>query len=179
MFWYLYTALHCGLFSGPNVTFVLTDNNLTWAEARSFCGEHYTDLASVRNLTENQKVQDLVPGGTVWIGLFRVSLKWSDGSKSTFRHWRAYSGKPGDKERNETCVAADFSTSGRWAALSCDWKRAFICYSGKLSVTALKYRFRFTLIQLKKIPENNNQVMDIKYALTSVMLMFMKLFEQD
>ncbi|XP_078137184.1 uncharacterized protein LOC144537378 isoform X2 [Sander vitreus] len=70
---------------GPDVTFILTNISMTWPAAQSYCREQYTDLASVRNSTENQKVQELIPtGGSVWIGLFRDSWKWSDGSTSSF-----------------------------------------------------------------------------------------------
>ncbi|XP_029291754.1 macrophage mannose receptor 1-like, partial [Cottoperca gobio] len=75
---------------GPNVTFVFINIPMTWTEAQSYCRANYRDLASVRNMAENQKIQDLVPaGGTAWIGLSRDSWKWSDGSDSTFRFWSA------------------------------------------------------------------------------------------
>ncbi|XP_075946606.1 uncharacterized protein LOC142948447 [Anarhichas minor] len=61
-------------------TFVLINNTMTWTEAQSYCREHHTDLASVRNMEEIQKVQNLVPYGDVWIGLSRDGWKWSDGS---------------------------------------------------------------------------------------------------
>uniref|UniRef100_A0A8C9YFW9 C-type lectin domain-containing protein n=1 Tax=Sander lucioperca TaxID=283035 RepID=A0A8C9YFW9_SANLU len=66
------------------------------------------------NMTENQKVQAMIPAGVnwVWIGLFRDSWKWSDGSNSSFSFWK--NGQPDNKNGNETCVAADFSQSGAW-----------------------------------------------------------------
>ncbi len=126
MLWYLYTALHCGLFSGSKVTFVLTNYTMTWTEAQSYCREHHTDLASIRNMTEAQKVEELLfPGYVVWIGLFRDSWKWSDGTNSSFRYWRT--GEPNGPM--ETCVAADFGDSGKWEDWNCDHKTAFICYN--------------------------------------------------
>ena len=123
----LYTALHCGLFSGLNVTFILINISMTWTEAQSYCRERYTDLASVRNMADNQKVQELVPaGGRVWIGLFRDSWKWSDGSNSSFRYWRA--GEPNNYPLKQA-VIADFSNSGQWEDWPSDVKKAFICYS--------------------------------------------------
>uniref|UniRef100_A0A8P4G5L8 C-type lectin domain-containing protein n=1 Tax=Dicentrarchus labrax TaxID=13489 RepID=A0A8P4G5L8_DICLA len=125
MLWYLCPTLHCGLFPGPNVTFVPNNNLMTWTEAQSYCREHHTDLATVRNMAENQKVSELVPSGQdIWIGLYRDPWKWSDGSTSSFRYWRPM--EPNGP--NELCVAADFSHSGRWEDWNCDQKRAFICY---------------------------------------------------
>ncbi|XP_059189398.1 lectin-like [Centropristis striata] len=123
----LCTAFLSALFSGLDVTFVLTDHSKSWTEAQSYCREHHTDLASVRNEAENQKVQELVPGGGgfVWIGLFRDSWKWSDGSSSSFRYWR--SGQPNNYGGQEACAAADFSSSGRWVDVKCDEKFPFIC----------------------------------------------------
>ncbi|KAF1391057.1 hypothetical protein PFLUV_G00064640 [Perca fluviatilis] len=111
--------------SGSNVTFVIVINILTWTAAQSYCRAHYTDLASVRNMTENQKVQAMLSGGGLfWIGLFRDTWKWSDGSTSSFSFWK--NGQPDNK--NKTCVSADFSQSGAWEGWSCDMERAFICY---------------------------------------------------
>ncbi|XP_068588236.1 putative C-type lectin domain family 20 member A [Cebidichthys violaceus] len=110
---------------GPNETFVLINNLMTWTEAQNYCREHHTDLASVRNITENQKVYNLVPSGEyVWIGLFRDGWKWSDGSDSSFRNW-----KTNPTGVSEACAAADFSANGQWEDLNCNVMKAFICYS--------------------------------------------------
>ncbi|XP_045911447.1 macrophage mannose receptor 1-like [Micropterus dolomieu] len=115
---------------GPTATFVLSDNSMTWTEAQSYCREHFTDLASVRNMAENQKVKELVPaGGKVWIGLFRDSWKWSDGSNSSFRLWNQRTKEPNNNFKKEACVAAAFNYSGKWEDFNCDFKRASICYS--------------------------------------------------
>uniref|UniRef100_A0A8D0A1P2 C-type lectin domain-containing protein n=1 Tax=Sander lucioperca TaxID=283035 RepID=A0A8D0A1P2_SANLU len=118
-----FSVLH---FSGSDVTFVFINTSMTWTEAQSYCRAHYTDLVSVRNMAENQKVQEVAGGKWTWawIGLFRDTWKWSDGSTSSFSFWK--NGQPDNKK--ETCVAADFSQSGTWEDWSCDMERAFICY---------------------------------------------------
>ncbi|XP_042348166.1 macrophage mannose receptor 1-like [Plectropomus leopardus] len=116
--------------TGSNVTFVFINTTMNWTEAQSYCRQHHTDLASVRNLAENQQVQQLMTAAgesDVWIGLFRDSWKWSDGGNSSFRYWRQ--SQPDNRESKEFCVAANFNQSGNWEDWNCDYKRAFICYS--------------------------------------------------
>ncbi|XP_040916982.1 macrophage mannose receptor 1-like [Toxotes jaculatrix] len=127
----------CADVQGSNVTFVFINNSMTWTEAQSYCRANHTDLASVRNLLENQRVQELL-GSTysAWIGLFRDSWKWLDGSNSSFRYWQT--GEPNNNQV-ELCVAASFS-SGRWQDWNCDEKRAFICYDRPVFKKVLRVR---------------------------------------
>ncbi|XP_034089908.1 uncharacterized protein LOC117558055 [Gymnodraco acuticeps] len=74
--------------TGPNAAFVLIESPMNWTDAQSYCREHHTDLASVRNPAENQQIVDLLPEGGVSIGLYRDSWKWSDGSNSSFKYWK-------------------------------------------------------------------------------------------
>ncbi|XP_049438153.1 putative C-type lectin domain family 20 member A isoform X1 [Epinephelus fuscoguttatus] len=123
----------CSYVRGSDVTFILITKSMTWTEAQSHCRVNYTDLTSVRNMTENQKVQELIPAGErVWIGLFRDSWKWSDGSTSLFKHW--IPGYPADYQ----CVAVAFTysrVSGQWYDWPCATKLQFICYSTPTSQT--------------------------------------------
>ncbi|XP_018521328.1 macrophage mannose receptor 1-like isoform X1 [Lates calcarifer] len=122
---------------GSNVTFVFINNLMTWTEAQSYCRANHTDLASVRNMEENQKIMELLPSGqSVWIGLFRDSWKWSDGSNSSFRYW--ITGEPNGGTEN--CVAANFHKSGKWEDQHCGQRRAFICYSPPVSKKVVRVR---------------------------------------
>ncbi|XP_041654992.1 macrophage mannose receptor 1-like [Cheilinus undulatus] len=121
-----------------NVTFVLAPTAMSWSDAVSYCREHHTDLASVRNMEENQKIEEQISGQRVWIGLSRESWKWMDGSRSTFRYWK--DGEPNNQYKNEMCVAADFGNSGKWEDWQCHYKRAFICYSVPVSKQVIKVR---------------------------------------
>uniref|UniRef100_A0A4W6G674 C-type lectin domain-containing protein n=1 Tax=Lates calcarifer TaxID=8187 RepID=A0A4W6G674_LATCA len=118
-----YTLL---MLMGQMSHFVFINNFMTWTEAQSY--SNHTDLASVRNMEENQKIMELLPSRQdIWIGLFRDSWKWSDGSNSSFRYW--ITGEPNGPKEN--CAVADFSSSGKWVDVICDHRTAFICYSGK------------------------------------------------
>ncbi|KAF1372765.1 hypothetical protein PFLUV_G00252240 [Perca fluviatilis] len=146
----------CVQVRGPDVTFILTNISMSWPAAQNYCRKQYTDLASVRNSTENQKVQDLIPtGGAVWIGLFRDSWKWSDGSTSSFKYWNT--GEPNNKAGNEACVAAAFNQSGQWEDWNCGVKRAFICFG---PVPASKHVIRLSLEKKNSLDLNSPAVME-------------------
>uniref|UniRef100_A0A3B4F809 C-type lectin domain-containing protein n=1 Tax=Pundamilia nyererei TaxID=303518 RepID=A0A3B4F809_9CICH len=127
-FKYVLFSLHFGYFPGLNVTFVFINKFMTWMEAQSYCRANYTDLASVRNMSENQKAKELVPAGqSAWIGLFRDSWKWTDGSNFSFRYWNTY--EPSNVVKNEFCVAANFGSTGKWEDWNCDRETAFVLIS--------------------------------------------------
>ncbi|XP_071402751.1 macrophage mannose receptor 1-like [Centroberyx affinis] len=108
--------------------FVVVNDRMNWSSAQRYCRENYIDLASVRNQTENQEIQKLVPqGDQAWIGLYREPLsRWSDGSNSSFTYWdnTAYHGMT-----NDMCATAKKRNSFKWRAIPCDYKRKFVCYS--------------------------------------------------
>uniref|UniRef100_A0A667WL70 C-type lectin domain-containing protein n=1 Tax=Myripristis murdjan TaxID=586833 RepID=A0A667WL70_9TELE len=106
--------------------FILINDAKTWAEAQSYCRQHHTDLASVRNQDENREMVTLVPSRKkVWIGLFRDSWKWSDGSATSFQNWNE---RQPEHRIKESCVA---SRAGKWENLPCASKLFFACYSGE------------------------------------------------
>ncbi|XP_041723751.1 C-type lectin 1-like [Coregonus clupeaformis] len=98
---------------------------MTWEEGQSYCRQHYTDMASVRNLAESQKIGNvLAKGSWAWIGLFR-DWSWSDQSNSLFRHCR--SGTPNNHYGNYVSV---FDKSRELADYTCETELPFCCYSG-------------------------------------------------
>ncbi|XP_034020939.1 C-type mannose receptor 2-like [Thalassophryne amazonica] len=108
-----------------NVSFVLVEILKNWADAQLYCREHFTDLASVRNQTENDLIANISGDNFVWIGLYRQNL-WSDGSTSLFCYWNK--GQPDHATVEETCVTSSFADSGRWSDDNCSLSFPFICY---------------------------------------------------
>ncbi|KAG8008977.1 L-selectin [Nibea albiflora] len=118
----------CMYVKGSNVTFFFINKTMTWTKAQNYCRTKYTDLASVRNMTENQKIQDLKdPEERAWIGLSRDSWKWSDGSYSSFRYWKNVDAF--DNAQEQLCVTAHFEFYGMWMNMPCTLEKGFICYS--------------------------------------------------
>ncbi|KAJ4923855.1 hypothetical protein JOQ06_028110 [Pogonophryne albipinna] len=69
---------HAVCYHEPGPTkYILVRTLMTWHEAVAFCRSKYTDIASVRNLSENNQISPLLSGNT-WIGLHRKTWPyWS------------------------------------------------------------------------------------------------------
>ena len=117
--------------TGRNSTppYVLVTDEKNWADAQRYCREKHTDLASVRNETENNQIQTILGSDTeAWIGLFRDAWEWSDGSTSSFRHWET--GEPNYNDSPDG-FCAQIASSGQWNDADCHNPSNFICYEGK------------------------------------------------
>ncbi|KAM4571421.1 lectin-like [Fundulus diaphanus] len=123
---------------GQNASFIFINQSMTWTEALSYCREHHSDLASVRSTTENEQIKALIPSGEpeAWIGLYRFSWTWVDGSIFSFQHWR--SGEPNGPTEN--CGAAVVDDGGKWEDWPCDWKMPFFCYGAPASKQVVKVK---------------------------------------
>ncbi|XP_034533115.1 secretory phospholipase A2 receptor-like [Notolabrus celidotus] len=109
--------------------FVYINETMSWSSAQRYCRENYIDLATVKNDTENQKIQSLTPSGAWhWIGLYRdPHVYWSDGSSSSFRYWEDVFSPLGSM--TVVCGVSDLERSGKWRLLPCESKFPFVCYS--------------------------------------------------
>ncbi|XP_051959871.1 C-type mannose receptor 2-like isoform X2 [Xyrauchen texanus] len=111
-----------------SANYVMINEYKNWTEAQSYCREHHTDLISIRNEIENQKINSLlhIYGYYGWIGLYRTR-SWSDQSNSSFSNWKT--GQPDNTGDREYCTAVSFSDSGQWTDENCNNALPFICYS--------------------------------------------------
>ncbi|XP_051733304.1 macrophage mannose receptor 1-like isoform X1 [Ctenopharyngodon idella] len=126
-------------------------NGKTWSEARRYCREHYTDLANVRNQTENQMIFQ-VSGGQVWIGLYRNRV-WSNNKTTSYQNWRPQipwsQAQPdnGNNQANEYgyqhCTAVSFQYSGRWTDEVCVSSMPFFCYSRTCTQSSCTRQYHF------------------------------------
>ncbi|XP_054878131.1 C-type mannose receptor 2-like [Poeciliopsis prolifica] len=100
---------------------------MSWSAAQSFCRQHHSDMASVRSSAELQHMKGLVQSSgekAVWIGLYRNTWLWADGSNVTFSHWRPT--EPNGSAEN--CAAAALGDGGVWEDLGCSTLMPFFCY---------------------------------------------------
>ncbi|MED6250335.1 hypothetical protein ATANTOWER_030018 [Ataeniobius toweri] len=144
----------CANISGQTVKFVFINTIMNWTNAQRYCRQHYTDLASVRNLQENEQIRTMKPGVIAWIGLYRDTWKWSNGNLYLFYYWA--SGQPNGE--TEKCTSADFSLSGRWKDWSCSLKKAFICYLDAVPFT--KQAVKLQLVRNSALDLNDPDVLE-------------------
>nr|XP_046184377.1 lymphocyte antigen 75-like [Oncorhynchus gorbuscha] len=109
--------------------------NMIWTDAQSYCRAHYTDLATVDDMEDQNRLITSVSSynSWLWIGLKKGdSMKWHWSladrrfyreGETEFRNWDT--GTP----QNGNCAL--MSTSGLWNNGSCDDQHHFICYDGK------------------------------------------------
>ncbi|PWA19836.1 hypothetical protein CCH79_00015832 [Gambusia affinis] len=133
-----YSAFFASVFSfrcietSGSKTFHLIQETKTWLEAQSYCREKHTDLASGMEQLQDEEVQKEISstGSYIFIGLFRDTWRWSDGSSFSFRHWNL---KFDNQIINSgQCAMTVFDDGGRWKNENCNERKPFICYDDKV-----------------------------------------------
>lgn len=111
----------------------LINRSLSWYEAQSFCRLKYSDLATVNNMDDENKLVNTLGGHAMdsWIGLHRGGTHrwmWSDGrGRAYFTMWNK--GEPNDVAGSEYCT--EMSEKGPWNDIPCWEEKAFVCYDSK------------------------------------------------
>ncbi|KAM3614652.1 uncharacterized protein V6R79_017551 [Siganus canaliculatus] len=117
--------------NGEASDYIFISETKSWRDAQKHCRDLASDLITIRSAEKNEAVRNTIPSLDVWIGLFKDPWKWSDGSNSSFRHW-----KPAQPNylQGQDCVAVVFN-DGRWNDLKCSGKRNFVCQGERKSVS--------------------------------------------
>lgn len=87
-------------------------------------------MASITNHVDNSEIATVAQPGLfdkVWIGLFKDTWMWSDGTETSFRYWLRDSHHHGD------CASVAGSHQGRWVETQCNQKATFVCQGGELN----------------------------------------------
>uniref|UniRef100_A0AAQ6IIL0 C-type lectin domain-containing protein n=1 Tax=Anabas testudineus TaxID=64144 RepID=A0AAQ6IIL0_ANATE len=95
-----------------NKSFHLINFKLTWPQAQRYCRVNHTDLVSGLDQLDDDSVKN---ESNVWIGLFRDTWRWSDGTNFSFRNWEYVEGLVDRK-------------TGKWSSADCNEEKPFICY---------------------------------------------------
>lgn len=118
--------------------YILIDSEpKTWFEARAYCRERYTDLATVSNARDMNilidKTDNIFPD--FWIGLYEDIMTWrwslpgkvfSGDGEAEFRNWGV--GEPSEKSGIQHC--ASIQHTGEWKDLDCNLLHYFLCFDG-------------------------------------------------
>lgn len=117
----------------------MVKKEMNWTEAKKYCMSNYTNLATVKNSSENELISSLLSTNS-WIGLFRKTWNyWSDKSRVTFTNW--YPTQPDNKKIKESCAAV--YSAGKWWNYDCQAKHYFICQKVKVpNRKMLRLKFR-------------------------------------
>ncbi|CAJ1086083.1 C-type mannose receptor 2-like [Xyrichtys novacula] len=112
---------------GSDKQYEWINEEMTWIQAQNYCRREHTDLVSgVDQLDDEKFKEDFKDKENLWIGLFRDTWRWSDGSNSSFRKWKEF--RDGVKEKK--CATVD--QHGNWESDDCNAKKPFFCYDDKV-----------------------------------------------
>lgn len=110
---------------------------LSWFDAQKYCRRHYTDLATVFNIEDMNRLVNSAQGSggatrTAWIGLFdnltswswsNVTGRYSSDIHSDYRNWDY--GQPDNFNGEEMCVK--MWSGGVWEDSKCFLRNPFVC----------------------------------------------------
>uniref|UniRef100_A0A8C2IRH4 C-type lectin domain-containing protein n=1 Tax=Cyprinus carpio TaxID=7962 RepID=A0A8C2IRH4_CYPCA len=107
----------------------------TWTEAQRYCRQNYTDLATIDNMEEMNRLIKTVRGtyyGSTWIGLYDEmnSWRWSLDNAALgggFKSW--YVQQPVNSGGRSLCVYMSYY-QGTWSEGFCSSAFRFVCYDG-------------------------------------------------
>ncbi|KAL2078944.1 hypothetical protein ACEWY4_024688 [Coilia grayii] len=133
----------CGLSSSVPRQFHVVKEQKNWTEAQQYCREKFTDLATIDDMAEMEKIKSAVQDAGVreaWIGLKHGSSpkwQWSLAGRdfyreneAEFRNWA--NGQPNggnnDERDGEDCVTNH--DNKKWYNYLCKRQFIFLCYNG-------------------------------------------------
>lgn len=113
--------------------YVFLNESKTWAEAQRYCREIHTDLATIENKEDVQRMTSVTHGYDVsaWIRLRDDPKNWKWSSESSgygdgvFRSWWT---QPDNSMGRELCA---FISLGKWHDFQCDRVLMAVCYDGR------------------------------------------------
>nr|XP_021322025.1 C-type mannose receptor 2-like [Danio rerio] len=110
---------------------------MSWSDAQSYCRERFTDLATVDNMDDVNRLINTVDAGysgSVWIGLKRVIPKrwvWSNGDDTIAQYSNWGPGEPGS---GNDCVILNLT----WSTAKCSDLNLALCLNRELNVFYIK-----------------------------------------
>uniref|UniRef100_A0A3Q3BXD4 Macrophage mannose receptor 1-like n=1 Tax=Haplochromis burtoni TaxID=8153 RepID=A0A3Q3BXD4_HAPBU len=119
-------------------SFIYVNVSETWKNAQSYCRVKHTDLASVRNQSENEQLKMMLNNSPTWIGLYRNAWMWSDGSAYSFPNWAP------NKPLSEDNYSCGTTYLEKWHNSACNGYNYFLCYTDVKDQRLLKVELKTT-----------------------------------
>ena len=104
----------------------------TWDEAQAYCRENYTDLATIGNHDDMERLVNMAPSGTIWIGLREtgtVAWVWSVGDTGMSHESPTYSNWASHTYNDHYC--GGMRADGKWLSGLCGTALPFVCQGGQ------------------------------------------------
>ncbi len=118
------TCISCLCFAGND--YILIEKEKDWCHALQYCRQHYTDLVSIRNETQNTEVIKKGKNKSFWIGLLRDNWEWEDKTCSSFRKWYERS-----HQEDEMCTTkVEYPNNGPIFRFHCTDEASSFCSKG-------------------------------------------------
>ncbi|XP_035863291.1 L-selectin-like [Sander lucioperca] len=116
----------CSSVGGQLYEYHFIGKNMTWKAAKEYCRKHHTDLATVSNQADMQRLHNPAKfQAGAWIGLQR-EWRWSQpGVEFNESESKWYPGEPNNLGNHENCV---WMRNDKWNDISCSYIYEFICY---------------------------------------------------
>ncbi|XP_023252286.1 macrophage mannose receptor 1-like [Seriola lalandi dorsalis] len=149
---------------------------LSWHQARSYCRQHYKDLATILDSASNAEVSDIAKMGTYWIGLHQSNWRWSQVEYVVQMNTLWNNSWDEGEPRDGKCVA--ISGQGRWAVRDCEDQHPFSCYSAAANRHILQShsmtwseaqsycRSKYTDLSSIRIQEDNDEISSLLQSIT-------------
>uniref|UniRef100_A0A3B4Y053 C-type lectin domain-containing protein n=1 Tax=Seriola lalandi dorsalis TaxID=1841481 RepID=A0A3B4Y053_SERLL len=132
---YFLSVGHCPFSTCHFYEYHFIEETKNWDEAKSYCRQKYTDLATVYNMTDIKRLRNLEAQTKAWIGLHNNNTgerewHWSlPGVEYNETHTLWDEDEPNDVKGHENCVS--MNTALKLYDLVCDQAKSFICYDGE------------------------------------------------
>ncbi|XP_076145685.1 macrophage mannose receptor 1-like [Alosa pseudoharengus] len=134
----------CAVSSLPRQFHVVKEQK-TWTEAQQYCREEFTDLATIDDMTEMEKVKSMIHeagAGDAWIGLMHVSSpkwQWSLADRDFYRENEAEfrscaQGQPNQIDEEYVVM----KEHGKWHDFMCSHSFPFICYDENTDLASVR-----------------------------------------
>ncbi|XP_028386722.1 L-selectin isoform X1 [Phyllostomus discolor] len=137
---WVWTVLCCGFSAYHRTdgwTYHHSQKPMTWANARRFCQQNYTDLVAIQNKGEIEYLNRTLPFSRsyYWIGIRKVGGVWTwVGTNKTLtaeaENWG--DGEPNNKKSKEDCVEIYIKRArdaGKWNDDACHKPKVALCYT--------------------------------------------------